>query len=372
MTVRVGVAGVAGMGMFHVLNFPKLPGAELTAICDVWPRALDGAAGAAPDAKPFTDFGEMCTSGVVDAVVVATPHAYHFDNIRTALEAGLHVYCEKPLAVTVRECRDIAAMAGDTGLVVQTGFQHRFQHGYASAKRIVAAGGIGPLVRADMRATAWFRPDVYFAKRPWRGTWKECGGGVLLMQAVHQLDSFVWIAGLPSRVTARAWRSREGVQVEDDVYAVLEFPGGAHGMLSASTLDPAGTNRLEFTGDIGALRAEGERLRRGGWDGATPTIRAESTNPFESVAVVWEDVEPSGDALTYDDCVIACERDFVEAVVSGRAPAVGPEEGTLSVEVANAVYLSALTGTSVELPLDADAYDEAFVKMCDGTLSLPT
>src|SRR5438067_2378559 len=132
MTVRIGAAGVAGMGMFHVTHFPKLEGAELTAICDAWPRALEGAAGLAPDAK-----------------------------------------------------------------------------------------------------------------RPWRGTWKECGGGVLLMQAVHQLDSFLWIAGTPSRVTARAWRSRADVQVEDDVYAVLEFPDGAHGMLSASTLDPAGLNRLE-------------------------------------------------------------------------------------------------------------------------------
>ena len=102
----------------------------------------------------------MCTSGVVDAVVIATPHAFHFDNIRTALEAGLHVYCEKPLAVTVRQCRDIAALAGRAGLVVQTGFQHRFQHGYASAKRIVAKGDIGPLRRADLRATNWFRPDA--------------------------------------------------------------------------------------------------------------------------------------------------------------------------------------------------------------------
>lgn len=371
MSVRVGVAGVAGMGMFHVLAFGKLEGAELTAICDVWPKALEGAGDMVPDAKRFTDFEEMCGSGVADAVVIATPNVLHAANIRTALKAGLHVYCEKPLAVTVGECREIAELVRASDRVVQTGFQHRFQHGYASAKRLAASEEIGALRRADMRATAWFRPNVYFAKRPWRSTWKDAGGGVLLMQAIHQLDSFLWIAGMPSRVTARAWRARPDVEVEDDVYAILEYPGGAHGMLAASTLDPSGINRLELTFDGGALRVEGERGRRGRWDVLTSTTLVESTNPFEAVAVSWENVEPSGDAMTYDECVNACERDFLDAIIGDREPSIGPDEATMSVEVANAVYLSAVTDEPVELPLDAKAYDEAFARMCSGELKLP-
>lgn len=371
MTIRVGVAGVAGMGMFHVLAFGKLEGAELTAICDVWPKALEGAGGMVPDAKRFTDFAEMCTSGIVDAVAIATPNALHLAAIRTALEHGLHVYCEKPLAVTVGGCREIAALAQQAGRVVQTGFQHRFQHGYATAKRVVSGGEIGALRRADMRATAWFRPNVYFAKRPWRAKWEHAGGGVLMMQAIHQLDAFLWIAGTPSQVTARAWRGRPDVEVEDDVYAVLEYPDGARGMLSASTLDPPGVNRLEITCDRGALHAEGEWVRRARWDRPTSTVLAESMNPFDTPEVAWEDVEPSGDALTYDECVNACERDFLDAIEHDRPASIGPAEATMSVEVANAVYLSALTGSPVGLPLDADAYDEAYRKMCDGSLALP-
>jgi predicted dehydrogenase len=372
MTVRVGVAGVAGMGMFHVLSFPKLEGAELTAICDVWPKALEGAGGLAPDAKRFEDFDEMCTSGIVDAVVIATPNSFHLPAIRTAFEHGLHVYCEKPLAITVGGCREIAKLAEDAGLVAQTGFQHRFQHGYAASKRIIAGGEIGAVRRADMRATAWFRPNIYFAKRPWRSRWDQAGGGVLLMQAIHQLDSFLWIAGVPSRVTARGWRGRPDVEVEDDVYAVLEFPDGARGMLSASTLDPPGINRLEITGDAGGLRTEGERLRKATWDLPTSRTLVESTNPFDRVEVTWQDVEPSdGDALTYDDCVVACERDFLDAIAEERRPSIDPEQATMSVEVANAVYLSAVTGEAVDLPLDSAVYDEAFAKMCAGELSLP-
>ena len=372
MTIRVGVAGVAGMGMFHVIAFQEHEGSELTAICDVWEKALDGASGLAKDAKKFTDFDEMCASDVIDAVVIATPNALHLDAIRTALANGLHVYCEKPLGVTVGECHAVASLAADAGLVVQTGFQHRFQHGFASAKRIVDSGGIGAVRRAELHSTDWFRPNAYFAKRPWRSTWEKAGGGVLLMQAIHTLDAFLWIAGTPSRVTARAWSGRPGVEVEDDVYAVLEYASGARGMLSASTLDPGGSNHIEITGDGGALRAEGDKVSRASWDEPTSTMLVERTNLFEPVPVTWSDVEPSGDAMDYDGCVRACERDFLDAINEKRQPSVGPEEATRSVEVANAVYLSALTGEPVDLPLDAAVYDDAFARMTSGDLQLPT
>ena len=370
--MRIGVAGVAGMGLMHLVTFPKQKDVEITAICDVWPKALESASGLAPEAKTFTDFDEMCTSGTIDAVAIATPNAFHVRAVRTALEAGLHVYCEKPLGVTVGECRELADLAEQTGRAVQVGFQHRFQHGYATAKRLVATGEIGAVRRADMRGTDWFRPNAYFSKRPWRATWAQAGGGVLMMQAIHQLDSFLWICGTPTRITAQAWRARPGVEIEDDVYAVLDFEGGAHGMLCASTLDPAGINRLEITCDAGALRAEGERVRRARWDEPTSTMLTERTNLFEAPAVTWEDVEPTGEhATTFDECVEACHRNFVEAARAGRSPSIDAREATRSVEVANAVYLSALTGEPIDLPLDTPAYDDAFRAMCEGTLSLP-
>ncbi|MEX2538307.1 MAG: Gfo/Idh/MocA family oxidoreductase [Actinomycetota bacterium] len=372
MSIRVGVAGVAGMGLMHVVTVPRIDGYELTALCDVAPEPLERAAGLAADAALFTDFDAFCSSRVADAVVIATPNAFHADNVSRALEAGLHVYCEKPLGVTVGECRTIADLARSAGRRIQIGFQHRFQHGYASAKRIVEADEIGPLRRADLRATDWFRPNNYFSLRPWRARWQQAGGGVLMLQAIHQLDAYLWIAGMPSRVTAKAWRARPDVEVEDDVYAVLEFANGARGMLTASTLDPGGTNRIELTGDCGAIRAEGERLRTGRWDDATSTMLRERKDPFEAVPVTWENIEQTGDAMTFDECVAACHRDFVDAVDSGREPLNNASEATKSVEVANAVYLSALTGEPVDLPLDTDRYQSAFKQLCAGELSLPS
>src|SRR5688500_4074054 len=119
------------MGLFHLVTIPSIEGYELTALCDVVPDALERAGGGAPGAQLFADLESMCTSGCIDALVLATPTWLHAANVKAALEAGLHVYCEKPLGVTVGECREIASLARDVGRHVQVGFQHRFQHGYA-------------------------------------------------------------------------------------------------------------------------------------------------------------------------------------------------------------------------------------------------
>jgi predicted dehydrogenase len=372
MTVRVGVAGLAGMGAFHLATIPKIDGYELTAICDVVPHALERtAAGIEGSVAQFADLGQMCRSGSVDAVVMAIPNWLHVAAIREALGDGVHVYCEKPLGVTVGECREIADLAHASGLRVQVGFQHRFQHGFASIKRIVDSGGIGALRRAEMRATDWFRPNSYFSQRPWRSRWDKAGGGVLMIQAIHPLDAFLWTCGMPSRVRAQAWRGRPDVEVEDDVSAILEFPGGATGILTASTLVPGGTNRIELHGDRGTIRAEMARARHGTWEVPTSTMLVERTNPFEPVIVSWADVEPAGDAMTFEECVVACHADFIDAITAGRDPLNNAVEATKSVEVANAVYLSALTGEAVDLPLDAAGYDVAFKRMCAGELALP-
>jgi predicted dehydrogenase len=360
------------MGAFHLATIPKIDGYQLTAICDVMPEAVERASpGLDVSIEAFGDLGEMCRSGSVDAVVMAIPNWLHLDAIREALGAGVHVYCEKPLGVTVGECREIADLTRASGLRVQVGFQHRFQHGFAAAKRIVDDGGIGALRRAEMRATDWFRPNSYFTQRPWRSRWDRAGGGVLMIQAIHPLDAFLWIAGMPSRVRAQAWRGREDVEVEDDVSAILEFPGGATGILTASTLVPGGTNRIDLHGDRGAIRAEMARARHGTWNEPTSTMLIERTNPFEPVVVSWTDVEPAGDAMTFDECVAGCHNDFIDAIANGREPLNNAAEATKSVEVANAVYLSALTGEAVDLPLDPHAYDVAFKRMCAGELALP-
>lgn len=369
MSVRVGVLGVAGMGMYHVLVTERMPDYDLVAICDVDGKALERAGRANPEAQLVTEPDAVFGLDGLDAVVVATPNAMHTDHVRGALQAGLHVYCEKPLAITVGQCRQLAALAEAEGRKVQVGYQHRFQHHYATAHRTVSSGELGPLYRADLEATHWFRPDSYFDQRPWRGRWETAGGGVLMLQAIHQLDAFAWIAGMPDRVTAQARAVRDNSRVEDEASAMLTFASGARGRIEASTICPTGSSRMSFHGEHGALVCAGDGLKRHATQEPVTTIRATQDDPFQAPAVERSEVEPDGAPTDFDGCVEACHRDFVEAIVKGTRPRNDAVEATKSVELAGAVYMSAVLGAPVSLPLDAEAYDEVFARLCSGSAS---
>ena len=367
MTTRVAVCGVAGMGLYHVFAVPRVEGAELTAVCDVDEAVL---AKHAERAQTFTSLEALLAADVADAVVIATPNAFHPAQVRTALEAGLHVYCEKPLANTVGGCREIAALARERGRVVQVGFQHRYQHSYAGAHDIVASGGIGETHRAALTATDWLRTQAYFEQRPWRKSWAAAGGGVLMMQAIHQLDAFLWTAGMPSTVLAKAWRARHDAEVEDDITAILEFPGAARGQITASTTDGVGANRIEVHGDTGSVVADGDSLRRAMVPEGVAGLIAGSEETMPKLEVSWEDVPADGAPVSFDECGLACLTDFVRAIGTGSAPRNDPRQATMAVEVANACYLSGVTGEEVSLPLDAERYEKVYAQLCSGEVTI--
>jgi predicted dehydrogenase len=372
MTVRVAVLGLAGMGRSHVLAAQHVEGYELVALCDVNPTYLAKSARDDETLERFEDPDEFFASGLCDAVIIATPNWLHIEHVAKALRAGLHVYCEKPLGVTVGECRQLAEIANECDRRVQVGFQHRFQHHYETAHDLIASGELGPLYRADLYATNWFRPHVYFSLREWRGRFGQAGGGVLMMQAIHQLDAYSWICGMPSRVTAQAWRTRPTSDVEDEAAALLEFPSGARGVAIASTVNPTGRARMEFHGDNGSILINDDRIRRGAIEGTVTSALEGSTDPFAFIPVEKTTLEPDESAATtFDECVVACHRDFIEAIGSGREPRNTPDEATKSVELANAIYMSAALREPVDLPLDAAAYAETYERLSSGDLVLP-
>src|SRR5437763_622012 len=176
------------------------------------------------------------------------------------------------------------------GLVVQVGFQYRFQPSYAKVRSLIDAGAVGPIFRSALVATNWFRPQDYFEAAGWRKEWRHAGGGVLMSQAIHQLDALLWFTGLPARVTARASRARHDIEVEDDVMALLEFPNGGRGTIVASTVDPVGSDRIELHGEQCSLVMDEHELRVGTFDGPAQRLSDESTDHFDRVPVTWEDI----------------------------------------------------------------------------------
>ena len=368
--VRVAVVGVAGMGRAHYFAASAMPEYELVAICDVVEKPREKAA-ARLEVPGFADAAELYASGLADAVILATPPSTHGPLVRDALAAGLHVYCEKPFVADAADGYALGEQARAAGLVVQVGFQYRFQPSYAHVRSLIDAGTVGPIFRSALVATNWFRPQDYFEAAGWRKEWRHAGGGVLMSQAIHQLDAMLWFTGLPARVTARAARARHDISVEDDVMALLEFPNGGRGTLVASLVDPVGSDRIEIHGENCSLLMDGHELRVGTFDGPAQKLSDESTNHFDRVPVEWEDVPVPPVSEGGYDYMMDAHRDFVGAITERRAPLITPEEGTRAIEVANAMYLSAVRGEPVELPLAADAYAPVYERLTTGDVELP-
>ena len=351
-SVRIGVIGL-GMGGMHarMLRDGKVPGGVLTAVSDLLParlapwRDVDGV-------HCFDDGQALLHSDAVDAVIVATPHYAHTTLGIAALQQGLHLLVEKPISVHKADCERLIAAHADPSRVFAAMFNQRTDPYFQCIRALLQAGTLGAVQRVNWTITDWFRPEAYYRSGGWRATWAGEGGGVLMNQCPHNLDLLCWLFGVPARVRAFAGFGKyHDIEVEDEVTAYLEYANGATGVFVASTGEAPGTNRLEVTCDGGRLVYEHDVL--------TLTRNAMPTSEFSrSTRERFAAPATSTEVFTWPDHGgqhLAVLQNFVAAIARG-VPLVAPAaEGIHSVELANAMLLSAARSRSVELPLDAAA-----------------
>jgi len=351
-SLRVGVVGVGGRGRAHCNDAHAAEEIELVAGCDVDADNLK----AFEEKYELPAYGghlEMLEQEDLDAVCIATPHPFHAPIALDAFAAGKHVYCDKPMAVRVSECDAMLAAADRAGKKLGIVFQRRMLPLHREIARRIRAGELGELVRANM-VSAWLRTEEYFRRGArWRGTWKGEGGGVLLNQAPHFLDLYQWMAGMPVRVTALTARRFHSIETEDQASALFEYANGAHGMFTVSTVDYTGRNVFEIVGTRGAIVLD---------DGAR-FIRPQ--HPMDEFI---RDADAEWGKMDVDVTEIEAEgenpghlgqiRNWAQACLNGGDPIiVDGREGAKTVELFNAMILSAEKGKTVELPVDRDEYD---------------
>ena len=198
--VRFGIVGLGNMGSFHVETFPGITGAKLAAICDASPRNLE-TIGKKTSATPFEKYQDMLGSGLIDAVLIATPHFLHPEIAIAAFGQGIHVLCEKPLAVTVKQGRAVAEAANKRPeLKFGMMFQMRTAPLYRKLRELIAEGELGEISRITWIVTDWFRTWAYYASGGWRATWAGEGGDPPESQAGADVFEFA-ADGRIARVT---------------------------------------------------------------------------------------------------------------------------------------------------------------------------
>lgn len=351
--LRVGVVGVGGMGGQHVQQAHEaIDEVRLTALCDVNEDVL-ARQSRQYGLAAFADYRALVDSGLCEAVLIATPHPFHAAAAIYAAQRGLHVLCEKPLAVTVSEADAMVEAARAHGVLLGVMFQERTRPVYRTAHRLLAEGTIGPLYRSVLIASHWFRSQPYFDRAGWRGTWQGEGGGVVMNQAPHSLDLFIWLGGMPRQLVAQAFTRALAIEVEDTVGALLDYGHGHSGYLYTTTAQWPGQSSMTFSGDGGQLVIQDDHLRLYRLDRPLPeSLRA--APPFELPAGAWEDV-PLDD--TGQAGHVEVLRRFAHAVREGTPLVADGSDGLRSLELANALLLSGYNGQPVALPLDRAAYD---------------
>ncbi len=233
--VRVGVIGCGRQGRAIIAELASFEGVTLGAICDSEPRRLNAGKRRAPDAKTYADHRAMLDAGGLDAVFVATPTHLHRAVASDALGAGLHVYCEAPLAHTPEDAKAIAAAARASNSVFQSGFLARANPVYQLARTFFVSDAVRTLAAMDAtraRKTTWRTParDPETEKRlNWRLN-PEVTTGLAGEWGSHQFDVFHWYTGrYPERISGfgSIRLHDDGRKVHDTISATLAFPSGA-------------------------------------------------------------------------------------------------------------------------------------------------
>ncbi|MCZ8515469.1 Gfo/Idh/MocA family oxidoreductase [Paenibacillus filicis] len=359
--VKIGLIGLGAIGAgTYVPILKNNEQVEVVGVCDTVKEKADQYA-AELKTKAYYNYLDLFDRSGLEAVIIGVPHYDHTPISIEAFKRGLHVLCEKPIAVHVNDAKKMIAAYEEAktkqpDLIFGLMFQERTLPFHKKIKDILDGGELGKLIRTTWINTKWFRSQLYYDSGDWRATWAGEGGGILTNQCPHNLDLYQWLFGLPSSVHGFAHIGKyHHIEVEDEVTAYFEHENGMVGHFIVTTAETPGTNRFEIVGEYGKLVYENEQLLFYRNRSSMLKFIQESETKFGKLESWYTEIPvqlniPHNHPYVFEK--------FISAIHSGEQELVarGPE-GINGVTLANAIMLSSFTKQTVELPLDADAYE---------------
>ncbi|MHB9025276.1 MAG: Gfo/Idh/MocA family protein [Armatimonadota bacterium] len=349
--VRFGIIGVGGMGQGHCNRMGSIEEVALTAVCDIDPVTAKEV-GEKYHVPSFTAHAELLAAGLCDAVLIATPHPERPPIAIDAMKAGLHVISEKPLSERISTADAMVATAKEMGVVLGIMFQRRTEPVLAKAIEIARSGVLGKVYRTTMISPE-YRSQAYYDSGGWRATWAGEGGGVMMNQSPHILDLFIQIGGTPSSVYGRTETRLHRIEVEDIGEAMLTYPDGGSGYLYCSTNEAGPGQMIEVFGDCGKLIYRDGVLKLYRFEPSITEFTRTSTKMWGGPQCTEETLDIPETPCGHD----VITRNFARHLLYDE-PLIAPgEDGIASLELANAIWLSAYLNKPVDLPISRAAYD---------------
>jgi len=345
--IRYGVIGTGMMGIEHLLNLRIVPGAEVTAVADPFPRSRQWARDTAPGVAVYEDYRQLLAEAPLDAVIVATPNHTHARVLEDVFQRDCHVLVEKPLCTTLDDCRRVAERADTHSGIVWVGMEYRYMPPLARLLEEVRGGSIGPLRMLAIREHRFpFLPKVGDWNRFARNT-----GGTLVEKCCHFFDLMNLISeSRATRVYASGGQDvnhleeryhGETPDILDNAFVLVDFESGARALLDLCMFAEASRNQEEIaaTGDAGKVECF--------IPDSTVMIGRRNPREIQSHHVpVEERILKAGGhhGSTYFEHLA-----FRRAILEGTAPEVGAQDGLRAVAIGLAAELSAAQGRPVEM-----------------------
>jgi UDP-N-acetyl-2-amino-2-deoxyglucuronate dehydrogenase len=337
----VGIA-VAGSGMIasvHVAALKEIGGAR---VVGAWSRSDERTKRFAEQhqVRGYGSYDELLADPAVDVVSICLPSGWHAEYGVKAAAAGKHVIVEKPIDVTAAKAGMLIEACRTHKRALAVVFQSRYTPAARRLRRALDQGLFGKLILGDAYVK-WSRSTAYYASSPWRGTKAGDGGGALINQSIHTIDLLQWFMGGATRVCGLVRTSAHAIESEDLGVAVVEFAGGALGVIEGSTaIHPGFKERIEIHGRKGSVILEGGNIREWKVEGC------EEADYVDAQKVTYGST--NSPAISHVNHKAQFE-EIIGAIQAGREPLVNGEEGLKALRIVLGIYESSAKGGWVEL-----------------------
>ncbi|HEY61826.1 MAG TPA: Gfo/Idh/MocA family oxidoreductase [Anaerolineae bacterium] len=341
---RVAIIGAGAIAKTHIEGYLAFPArAKVVAVVDLYPeKAEEKIKDFNLDAVVYDSYAKLLEHVDFEIASICTPPFAHADTTIAMLNAGKHVLVEKPMATSLDLCDEMIEAARTNGKQLSVVAQNRFKNPMAKLKQVLDSGLIGRIYHAQVDSF-WWRGSNYYDLW-WRGTWEKEGGGCTMNHAVHHIDLFHWMVGMPDELQAViANIAHTNSEVEDFSTAVLRYKNDRIGQVTASLVHHGEKQRFVFQGERASVSVP--------WQ-VNASLPLANGFPKENPALVekiqaYYDEIPDLEYIGHTGQI----KNFLDAIDGKDALLVDGVEGRKTIEIAMAIYQSGTFGSPVKFPM---------------------
>ncbi len=328
--LRYAIVGCGSAARYHLFHLQQNPLVKIVALCD--PSAEIAAPFRSLAVKRYIDFQEMFDSEELDAVSLVTPHYLHYDQIMACAKRGIHVLCEKPLAISYSDGEKVVAACERAEVKLAVMLPRRLFNNTEALKKALATQALGKVTASSYILHAHKGPEYY---QGWRGKKEFAGGGVVMCQALHDLDRLVYCFGPATVISSKLNTTRLFIDVEDTAEVVLEFSGGLRCSFHADTISTESwTGKTIILGTQGNVVLNSEYTEE--W--SVPGIPQPEPND--------DNYDPEVKPRYYGPCHGIIINDFIESITQNREPLISGKSTLPTLQVLFEIYGKAKSSLS--------------------------